>query len=101
MATVNNIPDSKIRQAARIMDEIDEDSDEEIWRLFINQLPKRIYTQAEIENFADENLKPNGSPSLLLLNDIKRRNMSFDTFINCLRNIGCVKALNLFSQTSE
>ena len=41
------------------------------------------------------------SPSLLLLQDLKRRGLPLGEFISSLEKIGCQKALNEFIAASE
>ena len=100
MAKLKDLKSDKLKQASRYMDEL-ADGEEEVWRVFINGMSKRIYTESQIETFADENLKPRGSPSYSLLTDLSRRNMTLSEFLRIMKKIKCIKVINMFLQTSE
>lgn len=100
MAKLKDLKSDQLKQVSRYMDELS-DGEEEVWRLFINGMSKRIYTESQIETFADENLKPRGSPSYSLLTDLSRRNMTLSEFLRIMKKIKCIKVINMFLQTSE
>ena len=41
------------------------------------------------------------SPSIDVLHDLQRRDLSFNDFVTCLEKIGCQRALNVFREASE
>ena len=100
MAKLKELKSDQLKQVSRYMDEL-ADGEEEVWRVFINGMSKKIYTESQIETFADENLKPRGSPSYSLLTDLSRRNMTLSEFLRIMKKIKCIKVINMFLQTSE
>ena len=101
MTTLKDVQKDKLKQAALYLDEISDVEDEEFWRLFIDNLPQKVYTEDQIETFAEEGNTATGSPSFKLLCDLRERGLTYKTFINCLETIKCTKAFNLFMKTSE
>ena len=101
------ITEQKLKAAAKFLDEIPsglpgkDTSNEEYWRQFIRAIPYKLYTQQQIESFADELLGVTGSPSLKLLLHLRQRGFSYEHFLDCLEKIKCYKALNLFVESSE
>lgn len=102
---MKTIPVEKLRELGKYLDECPNDlSDkhhDEYWRLLIKSLPKRLYTRDQIERFADEYQSTSGSPSLLLLYDLREKGVKLEQFKHCLEKIRCDKALNLFLHGSE
>ena len=101
MTTLKDVQKDKLKQAALYLDEISDVESEEFWRLFIEKLPQKIYTEDQIETFAEAGNTTTGSPSFKLLCDLRERGLTYKTFIKCLETIKCTKAFNLFTQTSE
>ena len=101
MTTLKDVQKDKLKQTALYLDEISDVESEEFWRLFIDELPQKIYTEDQIETFAAEGHTTTGSPSFKLLCDLRDRGLAFKTFIKCLETIKCTKAFNLFIQRSE
>ena len=100
------IPTDKLEQAAKFLDKKPKALSsaackDEYWRQLINALPQRIYTRAQIEEFAEELLTPRGSPARKLLFDLKKKRLNYRTFLGCLEKIKCYNALNLFMQFSK
>ena len=100
MAKLKEVSKETLKEVSRYMDEL-HDGEDEVWRLFIDAMSQKIYTEAQIETFADENLKPRGSPSSALIADLSRRNMTLKEFLGISKKIKCTKVVNLFLQTSE
>ncbi len=104
---MREISKDKLRQAARYLDEkppilsTKESCKEEYWRQLIDALPFRLYTNVQIETFAEELFGPTGSPGLRLLVDLRERGLEYEPFLKALEQIKCFKALNLFVQSSE
>ena len=101
MTTLEDIQKDKLKQAALYLDEISDKENKEFWRLFISKLPREIYTEDQIETFAEEGNTTTGSPSFKLLCDLRQRRLLFNYFIRCLEIIKCMKAFNLFIQPGE
>ena len=101
---MKSIPEDKLRELARYLDECPNElsgNQDEYWRLLIKRLPRRLYTRDQIERFADQYQGPSGSPSLLLLYDLREKGVKLEQFKQCLEKIRCDKALNLFLHGSE
>ena len=103
---MREISKDKLRQAAKFLDEKPKALSsaackDEYWRQLINALPQRIYTNSQIEGFAEEILTPRGSPALKLLVDLRERGLEYEAFLDCLEKIKCYNALNLFIQSSK
>lgn len=100
MAKLKDVSKETLKKVSRYMDEL-YDGEEEVWRLFIGAMSQKIYTEAQIETFAEEISKPRGSPSSALVADLGRRNMTLNEFLRISKKIKCTKVVNLFLQTSE
>ena len=101
MTSLKNIQKDKLKQVALYLNEISDVESEEFWRLFLDNLPKKLYTEDQIEAFADENNTTTGSPSFKLLGDLRGPGLTYKTFINYLETIKCTEAFNLLMTTSE
>lgn len=103
---MDDIPRDKLIKAGKCLDAqppplSSEPCKVEYWRQFIDALPFRIYSNSQIESFAEELFEPSGSPGLKLLVDLTIRGLEYEVFLECLRKIKCFKALNLFVQSSK
>ena len=102
---MRSIPVDKLRELSRYLDEFPTlmpgDGDVEYWRLLIQQLPRRMYSKAQVEEFARELETPSGSPSLRLLYDMREKGVTLEQFKVHLETIRCHKALNIFTPTSK
>ena len=101
MTTLKDVQKDKLRQTAKYLDEISDVESEEFWRLFIDNLPQKVYTEDQIETFAEEGNTTTGSPSFKLLCDLRDRRLPLQAFFKCLKTIKCIKAFNLLVQPSE
>ena len=103
---MREISNDKLRQAGKYLDEKPpalsaKPCKEEYWRQLIDVLPYRVYTNVQIETFAEELFGPTGSPGLRLLVDLQERGLEYEAFLEALETIKCYKALNLFVQSSK
>lgn len=102
---MEDIPREKLFKAGKYLDDkprqlSNASCKDEYWRKFIDALPQRIYTNAQIEEFAEELFTPTGSPGLKLLVDLTQRGLEYEDFLDCLLKVECYKAHNLFVQSS-
>ena len=101
---MKSIPVDKLRELAKYLDQCPNelsDNQDEYWRLLIKSLPRRLYTRDQIERFADEYQNTSGSPSLLLLYDLREKGVKLEQFKKCLEKIRCDQALKLFLHGSK
>ena len=65
-----------------------------------NYMHVHVHVYSQMTDFGMATVK-DGSPSMLLVHDLRKRGLPLNAFITCLERIHCQRALNEFIPASE
>ena len=96
--SIKSLTEQNLREMASALDDFEESSREEYWRLLVNQLPRGSFQSWEVERFAAAALQDQ-SPSLLLLDVVQQRELvsTIEELVIALKRIGCQRAVNVLA----
>lgn len=96
--SIKSLTEQSLREMASALDEFEESSREEYWRLLVDQLPRGSFQNWEVERFAAAALQDQ-SPSLLLLDVVQQRELvsTMEELVIVLKRIRCQRAVNVLA----
>lgn len=96
--SIKSLTEQNLREMASALDEFEESSREEYWRLLVDQLPRGSFQNWEVERFAVAALQDQ-SPSLLLLDVVQQRELvsTMEELVIVLKRIRCQRAVNVLA----
>ena len=100
--SIKSLAEQNLRRLAVALDAVAPNG-EEYWRLLVDQLPRGSYQTWEVEKkFAAATLQ-DGSPSLLLLENVQQRELvpTVEDLVIVLTRIECQRALNVLALKCE